>query len=190
MQAFYYYGGWQVFYLKSKVDVESQQVFWAFQLVGLATQAKGYFYEFEISKGPIQKLKATEFCENDSACTDEIFKKEACAVFTFKTIRRYLDDKSHLHIRFRVLKNKPAQESDVDGVKLTQTKAVVKGGNPQANRRGMVPRDPRATQIIWDVSRLNLQANTRGAVARDPRAQGNSHRPNNVHKTGNSRKAS
>lgn len=102
-----FFNGQQFFYYKHKIDVAKQKAYWLFQLVGTKSQAKQYYYEFEISDG-IRKFKVTEICENDTVNVEEIFNKEKCVAVSFQTIKNYLDKNGELTYKFRIMTLKKA----------------------------------------------------------------------------------
>ena len=111
VQIISFFNGAQYFWYKFMVDVAQEKVFWVFQFIGPKKQAKNYYYEFEISDGPIRKFKVTEICDNDVARAESLFKEERCVALSFTTVRSYLNEKGKLPIKFRIMTAKKHNEA-------------------------------------------------------------------------------
>lgn len=91
------------FWYKHKISTKEQKAYWTFQLIGREILSHNFYYEFEIFKGPTRKLKVSEVCDNDTADTEEIFKKEKCVALSFQTLRNFLNEKNELSFKFRIM---------------------------------------------------------------------------------------
>ncbi|XP_050298019.1 E3 ubiquitin-protein ligase sina-like [Anthonomus grandis grandis] len=107
IQLISFFNGQAYFYYKHRVNVQKQKVYWAFQYIGLKSNAEHFFYEFEIHNGPIRKFKVTEICTNDTVRVEDTFELEKCVVMSFASLRNYLDAEGELSFRFRIIKYKP-----------------------------------------------------------------------------------
>ncbi|XP_008197372.2 E3 ubiquitin-protein ligase SIAH1 [Tribolium castaneum] len=103
VQIISFFNGAQYFWYKFVVDVALQRVFWVFQFIGPKKQAKNYYYEFEISNGPIRKFKVTEVCDNDVVKAEDLFRDEKCVSLSFNSVKSYLNDNGKLPIKFRIM---------------------------------------------------------------------------------------
>nr|CAI5865830.1 unnamed protein product [Callosobruchus analis] len=102
IQIISFFNGQQYFYYKHKLDVAKGKAYWAFQLVGTKSQAKHYYYEFEIHNDPVRKFKVTEMCYSDVEDVNKIFEEEKCVVISFKVLKSYLID-DELPFKFRIM---------------------------------------------------------------------------------------
>jgi hypothetical protein len=112
VQIISFFNGAQYFWYKYMVDVARQKVHWIFQFIGPKKQAKNYYYEFEISNGPIRKLKVTEVCENDVVRAEELCQSERCVSLSFTTVKSYLNAAGKLPIKFRIMAIKKRENSN------------------------------------------------------------------------------
>ncbi|RZB39637.1 Sina and/or zf-RING 6 domain containing protein [Asbolus verrucosus] len=110
VQIISFFNGAQYFWYKHMVDVSKEKVYWVFQYIGPQRQAKNYYYEFEISGGPIRKFKVTEICDNDVVKAEKLFKEERCVVLSFRAVRSYLNEEGKLPIKFRIMHVKKHNE--------------------------------------------------------------------------------
>lgn len=103
LQIINFHNGQNYFYYKHKVDVAKSKVYWIVQFVGMKSHAQHYYYEFEIYKGPIQKLKYSDICVNDTENVDKLFETEKCVVMSFPTVKNFLNDEGELPFKFRIM---------------------------------------------------------------------------------------
>lgn len=101
-----FFNGQAYFYYKHCVDVNKQKLYWVFQYVGLKSNAKNFFYEFEIYNGPVRKFKVAEICHNDTTRSEDIFEIENCVVMSFAAARNFLNADGELPFKFRIMKIK------------------------------------------------------------------------------------
>ncbi|CAH1099165.1 unnamed protein product [Psylliodes chrysocephalus] len=107
VQIISFFNGQHYFYYKHKVDKAKEKCYWHFQLIGLQSQAKNFFYEFEVHNG-LRKFKVTEICTNDPFDVEKTFTEEKCVVMSFTTIKNYLNEQGDLPFKFRIMSNKKA----------------------------------------------------------------------------------
>ncbi|KAJ8957476.1 hypothetical protein NQ317_019678 [Molorchus minor] len=103
IQIISFFNGQHFFYYKHKIDVGKAKAYWTFELVGTKDQAKNFFYEFEVSQGPVRKFKVTEVCESDVTNIDDIFNKEKCVAISFASLKNYLNENGELAFKFRIM---------------------------------------------------------------------------------------
>lgn len=111
LQAIDLHNGQELVYFKSKVDIEKKLVYFVFQILGLSPEAKNYFYEFEIEGKSVQKLKVTLMCQPNSQDPEDLFEDGKTVAFTFGTVKNFLNEKSELSIRYRIMNCKSALKS-------------------------------------------------------------------------------
>lgn len=105
-----FFNGQSYFYYKHQVDASKKRIYWTFQYIGFQNMAKHYFYEFEVSNGPVRKFKVTELCHNDTVDVKDIFGIENCVVMSFKAAKNFLNEEKELCCKFRLskIKNTPS----------------------------------------------------------------------------------
>ncbi|CAH1968862.1 unnamed protein product [Acanthoscelides obtectus] len=102
VQIISFFNGQQYFYYKHKLDVSKAKAYWAFQLIGTKSQAKHYYYEFEIHNDPVRKFKVTEMCQSDVEDVNKIFEEERCVVMSFRVLKNFLVN-DELPFKFRIM---------------------------------------------------------------------------------------
>ncbi|CAG9855745.1 unnamed protein product [Phyllotreta striolata] len=91
------------FYYKHKVDMEAEKVYWTFQLIGLRSQAKHFYYSFKIHDG-WKKIEVIEMCHSDSVDAEEIFQSEKCVAISFASLKNFLNDQQEISFDFNIFK--------------------------------------------------------------------------------------
>lgn len=105
LQIIEYGKGQNYFYYKIKVDHSNEKVYVWFKLIGLEMFANRYYYEFEIHKGDVKKIKYCMLCNSHAMSDTAIINNESCAVFSFKQLKAFKNENEEIAYRFRIMKN-------------------------------------------------------------------------------------
>lgn len=105
LQVINFANGHNIFYSKIKIDSSEEKVYYWCKMVGLENLAMHYYYEFEIYKGDVKKVKHTSYCNSHAIPDKEIINKESCAVFTFKQLGNFKNANDEIYYRYRIMKD-------------------------------------------------------------------------------------